>query len=127
MTLYALGLKPKAEIDELAQAAIDKTHVDPSEEKWSYEDICNMDFRWCWNGDCYTLRCFHRHLHGPAEHQHRPEISLTTTAWTCGSRASSAQRRGRVRHAHRDQWLYRQTDRSTSLKRATTPMRWRPS
>ena len=54
MTLYALGLKPKAEIDELAQAAIDKTHVDPAEEKWSYEDICNMDFRVVLNGDCYT-------------------------------------------------------------------------
>lgn len=55
MTLYALGLKSKDEIDELAQAAINKTTVEVNEEKWNYEDICDRSFRIIFNSDCYTL------------------------------------------------------------------------
>ncbi len=54
MTLYALGLKSKEEIDDLAQAAFDKTTIDVPEEKWSYEDICNMEFRTILSSDCYV-------------------------------------------------------------------------
>lgn len=54
MTLYALGLKSKDEIDELAQAAIDQTGIAEPEEKWTYEDICNMEFRTIFASDCYT-------------------------------------------------------------------------
>ncbi len=55
MTLYALGLKSKADIDELAQAAIDKAEVEVIKQHWRYEDICGMDFRAVFAGDCYTL------------------------------------------------------------------------
>lgn len=55
MTLYALGLIPKEDIDALAQAAIDKTSVEESGQKWSYEEICNMEFRTVFPSDCYTL------------------------------------------------------------------------
>jgi putative ABC transport system permease protein len=55
MTLYALGLKSKEDIDALAQAAFDKTEIETPEEKWSYEDICNMEFRTIFSADCYVL------------------------------------------------------------------------
>ena len=54
MTLYALGLKSKEDIDALAQAAIDQNQVEHKQEKWSYEDICAMDFRTIFAADCYT-------------------------------------------------------------------------
>ena len=55
MTLYALGLKSKEDIDALADAAIDQNQVEHEQEKWSYEDICNMEFRTVFSADCYTL------------------------------------------------------------------------
>ncbi len=53
MTLYALGLKSKEDIDALANAAIDQTTVEIPQQKWSYEDICNMEFRTVFSADCY--------------------------------------------------------------------------
>ncbi len=55
MTLYALGLKSKEDIDAMAEAAFNKTTLEVAEEKWSYEEICNMEFRTVLNSDCYTL------------------------------------------------------------------------
>lgn len=55
MTLYALGLKSKDEIDKIISAAIDKTELKFESQKWSYEDICNMEFRTVLNSDCYIL------------------------------------------------------------------------
>ncbi len=55
MTLYALGLTSKEEMDALAQAAFDKTEVEAREKRWSYEEICDMDFRVILNADCYAL------------------------------------------------------------------------
>lgn len=55
MTLYALGLKSKEEIDKIISAAIDKTELKFESQKWSYEDICNMEFRTVLNSDCYIL------------------------------------------------------------------------
>lgn len=54
MTLYALGLKSKSDIDALAQAAINQTEIEMTEQKWTYEDICNMEFRTIFASDCYT-------------------------------------------------------------------------
>ena len=54
LTLYALGLKSKDDIDAIFQSMKDQTEVDYPEEKWSYEDICNMDFRTILSSDCYT-------------------------------------------------------------------------
>ena len=45
MALYALGLKSKEEIDAVMQAAVNQTGVEVEEQKWSYEEICNMEFR----------------------------------------------------------------------------------
>lgn len=55
MTLYALGLKSKEDVDALAQAAFDKTTIDLDEQSWSYEEICNMDFRVVFPSDCYAF------------------------------------------------------------------------
>lgn len=54
MTLYALGLKSKEDIDALAKAAIDQTEIKAPEMKWSYEEICDMEFRTILASDCYT-------------------------------------------------------------------------
>ncbi len=54
LTLYALGLKSKDDIDAIFQSMKDQTEVDYPEEKWSYEDICDMDFRTILSSDCYT-------------------------------------------------------------------------
>lgn len=55
MTLYALGLKSKDDIDALANAAFNKETIEVEEQKWSYEDICSMEFRTVFPSDCYTL------------------------------------------------------------------------
>ena len=55
MTLYALGLKSKEDIDALADAAFNKTHLEVEEQSWSFEEICDMNFRVVFNADCYTL------------------------------------------------------------------------
>lgn len=55
MTLYALGLIPKDEVDALADAAINQTEVNNPSHKWTFEEICNMEFRTVLNSDCYTL------------------------------------------------------------------------
>lgn len=54
MTLYALGLKSEDEIRKLMDAAINKTIVDYEVQKWSYEEICDMDFRTILSSSCYT-------------------------------------------------------------------------
>ncbi len=54
MTLYALGLKSKADIDALADAALNKTEAEVVKQHWRYEDICGMDFRVVFAADCYT-------------------------------------------------------------------------
>ena len=53
-TLYALGLKSEEEIKKLMDATINHTTVDYEVQKWSYEDICNMDFRTIMSSDSYT-------------------------------------------------------------------------
>ena len=54
MTLYALGLKSKEDIDALAKAAFNKEEIEINYQKWSYEEILNMKFRTIFNSDCYT-------------------------------------------------------------------------
>ena len=54
MTLYALGLIPEEDIDAIAQSAIDKTELDYETRSWSYEEICNNDYRVVLGSDCYT-------------------------------------------------------------------------
>ncbi len=54
MTLFALGLKSKEDIDALAKAAFNKQPIETTHEKWTYEEICNMEFRTILSADCYT-------------------------------------------------------------------------
>ena len=53
MTLYALGLLSKSEIDALADAAFNKKELDVKINRWEYKDICNMDFRVVLGSSCY--------------------------------------------------------------------------
>jgi putative ABC transport system permease protein len=55
ITLYALGLKAKKEIDDLASAAVNKTEPQESQHKWTYKEICENEYRIILNSDCYTL------------------------------------------------------------------------
>ena len=57
LTLYALGLKSKAEMDMLANAATseNKEQLDKIEMKhWTFEEICALDYRVVFNADCYA-------------------------------------------------------------------------
>ena len=53
MTLYALGLKSEADMDAVMDAAVNGTAIEMKNEKWSYEEICNMEFRIVLPGDCF--------------------------------------------------------------------------
>ena len=54
LTLYALGLKSKADMDALAQASKDKVPIEVDQKNWSYEEICALDYRVVFNADCFT-------------------------------------------------------------------------
>ena len=54
MTLYAMGLKPKSEIEALANAAFEQTGVEVSDERWTYQDICGLTFRVVLPSSCYA-------------------------------------------------------------------------
>lgn len=55
MALYALGLKSEEEIDALMEAAINQTELEVETQKWSYEEICDMEFKIILNSACYAL------------------------------------------------------------------------
>ena len=54
MTLYALGLESKETMDAIMDAAMNKTHLEPSNKSWSYEEICDMEFKVILNSNCFT-------------------------------------------------------------------------
>ena len=54
MTLYAMGLKSKSEIEALANAAFNQTGVEVSDDRWTYQDICGLTFRVVLPSSCYT-------------------------------------------------------------------------
>ena len=53
MTLYALGLEPKEEVDKIMEAAVNGKELENNNKTWSYEDICSIDFRTVLNSECY--------------------------------------------------------------------------
>lgn len=53
MTLYALGLEPKEDVDNIMEAAVNGKELQKDNKSWSYADICSMDFRTILNSDCY--------------------------------------------------------------------------
>lgn len=55
MTLYALGLKSEEEIGAIMEAAINQTELEVETQKWSYEEICDMEFKIILNSSCYAL------------------------------------------------------------------------
>ena len=55
VTLYALGLKPASEIEDVFNAVSNGAALDAKEAKWSYQEILDMDFRVILNSDCYIL------------------------------------------------------------------------
>ena len=55
MTLYALGLKSEKEVEEAFDAVIKGTEITSDKKSWTYEEICDMDFRVILNSDCYTI------------------------------------------------------------------------
>ncbi len=54
MTLYALGLKSGEEMDRLTESAVGGEHIEATNQSWTYEELCNMEFRVVLPGDCYT-------------------------------------------------------------------------
>ena len=55
MALYALGLESREDINTIMSAAMKgDTTVEFKQQRWSYEDICNMDYRVVFNSDCYS-------------------------------------------------------------------------
>ena len=54
MTLYAMGLIPREEIDEIMSAAMDGDMIESSGARWSYEEICGREYRVILNSECYV-------------------------------------------------------------------------
>ena len=54
MALYALGLKSEEEILDLMNAAMNKTELEYEHRSWSYEEICQRDFRIILNTSCFA-------------------------------------------------------------------------
>ena len=54
MTLYALGLVSEETMHDIMDAAVNKSELTNKHESWSYEEICDMEFRVIMNSDCYT-------------------------------------------------------------------------
>ena len=55
MALYALGLISEEEIDIIVDAAINKTTLTVNTNRWTYQEILDMEFRTIFPADCYTL------------------------------------------------------------------------
>ena len=58
MTLYALGLLPKEDMDAIVKAAVDGNEVENKSFKMSYEEICSREYRTILNADCYSYDDF---------------------------------------------------------------------
>jgi len=55
ITLYVLGLVSEEEIDMLANTALSGTPLDEKNtSSWSYEEICNTEYKVILNADCYA-------------------------------------------------------------------------
>ena len=54
-TLYALGLKSKKEITDAAQAVVNKEQIEVKSRKWTYKEICEMEYKTILNSSCFAL------------------------------------------------------------------------
>ena len=53
LTLYAMGLLSRADIDAIIDAAASGQTLENNEHSWSYEEICGLTFRTILPYDCY--------------------------------------------------------------------------
>ena len=55
LTLYALGLETKEDVDNIMKASMKGDELDMStmDAKWSYEEVCGMTFKVILNSSCY--------------------------------------------------------------------------
>ena len=53
LTLYAMGLMDRAQIDAIIDAAAKGEELDDSVQSWAYEDVCGLTFRTILPYDCY--------------------------------------------------------------------------
>lgn len=53
LTLYALGLESEDVIQELIDAALNGKNVSTDIKSWSYEEICDKEYKIILNSDCY--------------------------------------------------------------------------
>ena len=54
LTLYALGLESEEDMKDIMDAAYNGKELEAKNNQWSYEDICNMEFRAVLNPDCFS-------------------------------------------------------------------------
>ncbi len=54
LTLYALGLLDRADVEELIDAAAEQRTVEMKTRTWSYEDLRGLEFRTILPADCYS-------------------------------------------------------------------------
>lgn len=54
LTLYALGLKSQEEIDAVFEAVQNGEDINTTQQKWSFEEIMDMQFRVVLNTDCFV-------------------------------------------------------------------------
>ncbi len=55
IALYALGLESKEDIDKIFETAKNGEAIEDSgKNKWSYEEICNSEYKIVLNSDCYS-------------------------------------------------------------------------
>ncbi len=55
LTLYTMGLRTEEELDELVKNALSATKIDPDKRKWSYQEVCDLEFRTILPSDAYRL------------------------------------------------------------------------
>ncbi len=53
LTLYAMGLKSKTEISKVFDAIAEGKEVESEQQSWTYEELCDMEFRVVLPPDCY--------------------------------------------------------------------------
>ncbi|MBQ3183126.1 MAG: ABC transporter ATP-binding protein/permease [Clostridia bacterium] len=54
VTLYALGLIPQERIDKMIDATMKGEHIENISQSWSYEEICEREYRTILNSSCYV-------------------------------------------------------------------------
>ncbi len=55
LTLYALGMLSRDDIDRIMDAAINGGELETTEKKWSYAELCGKEYKLVLNSDCYML------------------------------------------------------------------------